>query len=159
MWSFGGFGPPIGQANLPSRSDSFIRQCASPLKVSDDEVRDLRNSMSCVQCHDGKKANAMSFPLGLFETETLNDPGLGQSTLEIMIKSGHMPPGNPFPKGDRRGQSLRDALYNCLMTEYYGEFADLNGRGLLLQSLEPACPVAESGGAATGNGTSARPPR
>jgi hypothetical protein len=81
-------------------------------------------------------AGRLSFPAGISDSGSRG----GQGVMENFIKTGHMPPGA------RLTQEERNALYRCLMREYYGGFLDPRAggaaeRGTWLRALDhPACP-------------------
>jgi hypothetical protein len=131
-----GFGPPLGPV-LPAseRPNTMIAGCFAPGHTPTlAEVRNVRSAMSCAGCHDGKTmAGPLTAPLGPGDFQP---PGI----LKGFIMSHHMPPGAKLTDDES------DALYNCLVSEYYGGFSNpryggSTRPGLLLKWLsEPACP-------------------
>lgn len=131
--SFEGLGG-VGIGDNIERTDEFMKSCttSSGLQLSSARIKAVRDSMNCVQCHDGlSQAGPLSFPLGLKD-----------NLLKNIVRYGHMPPGSDDPNSKGfLDQGEREILYTCLMNEYYGSAEKITPDGLLIKHLlKVACP-------------------
>lgn len=122
------------------RSDAFIESCSKMVpgfdEIKKDEMKfakykyQVNEGMKCAQCHNASEkaeARPIRFPYGFSD--------LTESILASHIQSGNMPKNAkiPFTKTELQG------IYNCLITEYYGDNTS-NNPGLFGEFLmEASC--------------------
>ena len=148
------FIPPIGEANLITRTDAFMLGCAGS-KMPLASRKKIKEAMNCASCHNGLGAGVLSYPLG--DGGDWGDRhGLG--TMEWMTVSGHMPPHSTLDPEERK------ALFRCLKVEYYGEGVYSNGEykpkvvGTLSKALlSKKCPTTISRAEAVSGSQAKRP--
>ena len=125
-------GPPIGPINPKHRTDDFIRRCAGQY-LSEIEIKTVKNSMNCVQCHNGAITGILSFPLFFQDHRNV-------SIAAHFVEIGHMPP--PWKAGTMDNQlspKVRKAVSECLKIEYYGvpsENKEWKFKGLFFEDFD-----------------------
>jgi len=106
-----GFGPSLGEFNPKQRTDQFVVRCSGNPQLSKTSLVKIKKAMNCSSCHDGDLVGALDYPV-----LTDDSTAAGIRVAETFIKSGHMPPGENLSTEER------DALFECLIYEYYGGF-------------------------------------
>jgi hypothetical protein len=131
-------GPPLGEVNLPSRTDDFVKSCFNSSNAAPESVSRVKQAMNCMGCHNGNNAGKLTFPIGVDNT---TEPFTPAKVFNQMIMSGHMPLGS----GSQLSVDERSALAACLMKEFYGGFQSLvpgSAPGTYIKSLTSTkCPA------------------
>ena len=122
-----GVGPSMGEEDPASRTNQFLLKCSEGA-VSESRLPVFRNAMNCARCHDGETTTKLNFPFGNFFKPT--EPRL----IRFSIEHGHMPKKMASPLSVPE----REALYKCLVDEYFG--SEQRPQGLLQSWLTgPSC--------------------
>jgi hypothetical protein len=101
-----GFGPAMGAVGAKTRDDLFLGKCAKG--VSPSSYPAIRKAMDCASCHDGRQLGVLNRPTGLRQ-----DVNMFRSFIK-----------HRMPPHSKLNEQERQALGDCLLTEYYGpEFA------------------------------------
>lgn len=109
------YGPPLGPFEQ-ERTDAFLEKCTQPWKVSHDSFDDIRASMNCSKCHDSTLLGPINYPQAVeidLDVNVLTETNQSMPLAQVYIEQGWMPPDNNLTPPQRQ------ALANCLMTEYY----------------------------------------
>jgi len=114
------YGPALGPDI--TRSDAQIKSWAANPSLSNDSIGKVKAAMNCSICHSEYGLGVLNFPE---TTRHLKSPG---NQIYQYITKGWMPPGNTL------SQQEREALYECVMKEYY-DF-DSGGQGLFVDWMK-----------------------
>lgn len=111
------YGPPLGPFDR-ERSDDFLKKCTQPWQLSETSFDKIRTHMICTACHNSTLLGPNNFPMAVpidLDVTVLIHPktGQGMPMEQVFVENGWMPPSNDL------SQSERQALANCLKTEYY----------------------------------------
>jgi hypothetical protein len=111
------YGPPLGPFER-QRSDDFLQKCTQPWQISETSFDELRTNMNCTTCHNSTLLGPINYPQAVpidLDVTVLVHPktGQGMPINQVYVENGWMPPSNDL------SESERQALANCLMTEYY----------------------------------------
>lgn len=124
-----GYGPCLGPVDQ-YRSDRFIQLATAELDVPLKSYDTIRRAMRCTNCHDNFAT--INYPQAL---RTDLDPGIfldPKGMVHTFISKGYMPPGSTLSPLER------EAVWRCLMLEYYDPNTE---HGLLISWLEGDSPV------------------
>jgi hypothetical protein len=111
------WGPTLGPPGRP-RDDTFMRRCTASRGLDAAARARVRAAMRCGACHDGGYPGTINVPQALRATHdltALRHPATGASMplVREYVTQGWMPPGA------RLGAAEREALYDCLMLDYW----------------------------------------
>lgn len=123
----GAYGPGLGPETNPKRTDEFIKAATSGLDLPASSYRVIRDAMKCSKCHNDFAA--INYPQAV---RTDLDPGAildKNGIVHSYIEQGLM------PRDQHLSAVEREALWKCLMKEYYDGEAQ---QGILYEWLKGA---------------------
>ena len=120
------FGPELGP--VKQRDEAVLKACS---KGYDVDLRRIAANMDCAACHNENLMGEINFPQANYSDNDLSVLTLPDGTVHALIETyidmGWMPPSTTLSKDER------EALKNCLMTEFYDY---QTGGGLLVDWLK-----------------------
>jgi hypothetical protein len=136
------YGPPLGEDR--QRTDAFMQSCSSGLGLDAAAIARVKRNMTCTDCHSESGAGAVGV---LNYPETTRLPKNARNQIYQYLSLGWMPPKKQLPPADLKALNKakpseritlyqlliphqidmvaevntneREALYSCLMKEYF----------------------------------------
>jgi cytochrome c len=112
------FGPGLGpnsKGRWPRRSPAFMKACTSAQRLDEQAIARVQSRMDCAECHQPGGRGQLNFPMAtqLTKATQLKD-GAWPNLVYAYVSKGLMPPNQPA-----LDPAEREALFECLMQEYY----------------------------------------
>jgi cytochrome c2 len=124
-----GYGPELGRVT-DQRSPEFMKACTAPWKLNSSSIENVEAVMNCAACHSTAVHGILNFPQATNINPNIDPPAEDNLVYHYIVNAWMPPAAEGYPS---LMPNEREALFNCLMQEYYDPG---KGSGLFVEWLK-----------------------